>query len=73
MKAFPTVIYDVSMGGMVTRPVGCADLRSDGRELADASAFGSVGEMRGPGECISTTHLQESVFTRLRLMEMSLC
>lgn len=36
MKASPTVIYDIGMGGMVTRPVGCADLRSDGRELADA-------------------------------------
>lgn len=36
MKASPTVIYDIGMGGMVTRPMGGADLRRYGHEIADA-------------------------------------
>lgn len=36
MKASPTVIYDIGMGGMVTGPVGGADLRRYGCGIADA-------------------------------------
>lgn len=56
MKASPTVIYNIGMGGMVTRPMGCADLQRYGCEI-----FVWMREMRGSGECTSTTHLQESV------------
>lgn len=61
MKASPTVIYDIGMGGMVTVPVGWADLRRYGHELADAvDLYGREGEL-WEEEGRSTTHLQESV------------
>lgn len=59
MKASPTVIYDIGMSGMVTRPMGRAELR---RYLDVRYLHGRARRERGGGvECTSTTHLQESV------------
>lgn len=57
MKASPTVIYDIGMSGMVTRPMGRAELRrylDVSMDMRDQRAWGRGG---GGG----TTHLQESV------------
>lgn len=54
MKASPTVIYDIGMSGMVTRPMGRAELR----RYLDVSM--DVRDQRA-WEGGRTTHLQESV------------
>lgn len=65
MKASPTVIYDIGMSGMVTRPMGRAELRrylDVSMDMRDQRAW--EGGERNSFAGVS--------FTRLQLMEMSL-
>lgn len=67
MKVSPTVIYDIGMSGMVTRPMGRAELRrylDVSMDVRDQRAWG------GEGGHNSFAGVR---FTRLQLMEMSLC
>lgn len=54
MKASPTVIYDIGMSGMVTRPMG----RAEFQRYLDVDMD---EETRGLGGGGYITHLQESV------------
>lgn len=65
MKASPTVIYDIGMSGMVTRPMGRAELR----RYLDVSM--DVRDQRAGGGAHNS--FAGVSFTRLQLMEMSLC
>lgn len=71
MKASPTVIYNIGMGGMVNRPMGWADVQRYGCEIF----VWMRGRERDEGA--GGMHIHNSFagvsFTRLRLMEMSLC
>lgn len=65
MKASPTVIYDIGMSGMVTRPMGRAELRrylDVSMDVRDQRAWEEGGHNSFAGVS----------FTKLQLMEMSL-
>lgn len=71
MKASIAGIYDIGIGGMVTRPMGWAGLQMDLRlHLQYICVDGIVGEDGG-------MHIHNSFggvsFTGLGLMEMSMC
>lgn len=79
MKASPTVIYDIGMSGMVTRPMGRTELRRylDARYLCGRERRERCGGGAGRGgEGGLEVHIHNSFagvsFTRLRLMEMRL-
>lgn len=72
MKASPTVIYDIGMSGMVTRPMGTAEFRGylDARYLYGRERREHRWGV-GVGVRIHNSFAGVS-FTRLRLMEMRL-
>lgn len=71
MKASTTVIYDIGMSGVVTRPMGCADLEMDMRLHMHMQYICMDGIVGRPGECVHYSF--GASFTRLRLMEMNFC